>query len=125
MYLFHVVQFYDTLSILKENNKANQAIAVEAKLYGSAQIESLQAIHDKTLTLQRFLSVIKKDQKSSEKPVLHFVLTSNGVKGELTFLKTRPLTNGIPGKITYAGKIHFSFKRKFSLSFQTQNNILK
>jgi hypothetical protein len=36
MYLFHVVQFYDTLSILKENNKANQAIAVEAKLYGSA-----------------------------------------------------------------------------------------
>jgi hypothetical protein len=69
--------------------------------------------------------MIKKDQTSSEKPVLHFTLTSNVVKGELTFLKTRPLTNGIPGKITYAGKIHFSFKRKFSVSIQTLNNTLK
>jgi hypothetical protein len=35
------------------------------------------------------------------------------------------LTNGIPGKITYAGKIQISFKRKFSVSIQTPNNILK
>jgi hypothetical protein len=53
------------------------------------------------------------------------MLTSNGVKGELTFLNTRPLTNGIPGKINYAGKIHFSFKRKFPVSVQTPNNTLK
>jgi hypothetical protein len=53
------------------------------------------------------------------------MLTNNGVKGELTFLKTTPLTNGIPEKIAYAGKIHFSFKRKFSVSIQTPNNTLK
>jgi hypothetical protein len=53
------------------------------------------------------------------------MLTSSGVKGELTILRTRPLTNGIPGKITYAGKINFSFKRKFSVSIQTPNNTLK
>jgi hypothetical protein len=53
------------------------------------------------------------------------MLTSNGVKGELTFLNTRPLTNGIPGKITYAGKIHFLFKRNFSVLIQTPNNTLK
>lgn len=54
------------------------------------------------------------------------MLTSHGVKGELTFIyMNRPLTNGIPGKITNAGKIHFSFKRKFFVSIQTPTNILK
>lgn len=51
------------------------------------------------------------------------MLTSNGVKGELTFLKASSKWNS--GEITYAEKIYFSFKRKFPVSIQTLNNTLK